>query len=292
MRALATLVFPVGLAVAAATAVPSPSPGEGDARAILDSMGKAADGIRDYTMVLLKQERRLKELEPEQRLQTKWASPQRVYFKALDGDSAGQEVLFSQGWNRDRLRAHKGSFPDITINLDPKGSWAMAHTHHPVTETSLGLLVGLILRGVEEAGKRHEGTLRLVAREQPMLGRACFRIELTSPSDTDVHVIRSGETLWDVAKQHGSDMFVLLYRNRDRGWKGPTDPRPGDRVLVPRYYASRVELWVDEETRLPLAVRIYAHDGALYERYEHHDLRVNVGLSERDFDPENPAYHF
>jgi len=288
VRALAALVLPLGLATAAA---PVPRPEEPDARAVLDSMGKAAAGIRDYTMVLVKQERRLDRLEPEQRLLAKWSAPQRVYFKALDGDNEGQEVVFVRGRNRDLLRAHKGSFPDITVNLHPNGSWAMAHTHHPVSETSLGLLVDLVLRTAAEAEKRREGTMRVAGREA-MLGRRCFRVELTSPSDVETHVVRSGETLWDVARQHRSDMFVLLYRNKDRGWKRAEDPRPGDRVLVPRYYASKVELWIDEETRLPLAVRIYAHDGALYERYEHHDLRVNVGLTDLDFDAANPAYHF
>jgi len=289
VRALAALVLPLGLAAVAASSAPTPD--EPGARAVLDSMGKAAAGIRDYTMVLLKQERRLKGLEPEQRLLTKWARPQRVYFKAMDGDNAGQEVLFVQGWNHDLIRAHKGSFPDIDVNLHPRGSFAMAHSHHPVTETCLGLLVDLILRGAAEGEKRGEGTARVVGREA-MLGRGCFRLELTSPPVGEVHVVRPGETLWDVAKQHGTDMFVLLYRNRDLGYKGPSDPRAGDRVFVPRYYGSKVELWVDEETRLPLAARIYAHDGALYERYEHHDLRVNVGLTDVDFDPDNRAYRF
>ena len=30
----------------------------------------------------------------------------------------------------------------------------------------------------------------------------------------------------------------------------------------------------------------------LYERYEHRELRVNVGLDDADFDPNNPAYDF
>jgi outer membrane lipoprotein-sorting protein len=87
-------------------------------------------------------------------------------------------------------------------------------------------------------------------------------------------------------------MYALLYRNREKGWKGPTSLRPGDRVFVPRYYAGKVTLWVDTKTRLPVAVRIYAHDGNLYERYEYHDLETNVGLKDPEFDPKNPAYDF
>jgi hypothetical protein len=284
---LAAIALPLGLLLASE---PDAAHAE-NARAILGSMEAAGERIRDYTMILVKQERRLDGLEPEQRMLAKWARPQRVYFKHLEGDHDGQEAIYSRGANRDRLRAHKGSFPDVTVDLDPRGARAMAQTHHPVTEASLLLLVELVLRDARNAEERREGTLRLVGRE-PMLGRPCFRIEMTYPADTSVHVVREGETLWDVAEKHGSDMFVVLVRNKEKRYRGPADPRPGDRLLVPRYYAGRVELWVDVETRLPLVARIYGHDGALYERYEHHELRTNVGLTDLDFDPANPVYDF
>jgi LysM repeat protein len=292
MRGLGLLI--ASLVVGLVLAAPSPPPpprSDPDPRAIVDSMVEAVDALRDYTMVLVKQELRLKGLEPEEHLLTKWARPQRVYFKTLDGPAKGQEALYVAGWNRDRLRAHKGSFPDLTVNLDPRGSLAMAHTHHPASEASIVLLARQIAGATAEAGRRGEGSLRLVSREEK-LGRPCFRLEVTSPPDGAVHVVAKGETLWDVASKHGSDMYVLLYRNRDRGYKGPADVRAGDSVFVPRYYAGKVDLWVDERTRLPLVVHIYAHDGALYERYEHRDLKPNVGLTDADFDPENPGYDF
>ncbi len=262
-----------------------------DPREILRSMGEAAAKLRDYTMTLHKQELRGDSLEPEQVLLEKWARPYRIYLKSVGDVQRGQEVLFVRGWNRDRIRAHKGSFPDVTLSLDPYGSWAMAHTHHPVTAVSLGSFVGILLENLEEADRRQEGSVREVG-EETLWGRPCYRLELESPAAATLHVLVKGETLWDVARECRQDMYVILHYNRDRGWRRAADPRPGDTVLVPRYYAGRVSLWVDEELRLPIRALIYDHAGSLYERYEHRDLRIDVGLTDRDFDPANPDYHF
>ena len=63
-------------------------------------------------------------------------------------------------------------------------------------------------------------------------------------------------------------------------------------MFVPRYYASKMVLWIDKELMLPIKAMIYDHYGKLYEVYEHHDLKVNVGLKAKDFDPKNKEYDF
>lgn len=209
-------------------------------------------------------------------------------MKSLDGDNAGQEVLYARGGNRGRLRAHKGSFPDVTLNLDPMGSWAMAHTHHPVTEASLLHVVDLVMADLREAQSRGEGSIRQLD-DEPVQGRRCHKLQLDAPPVTSQDRTRPGETLWDVARRNGAEMHVLLHANRGKGWKQAGDARAGSEVRVPRYYASRITLWIDAASYLPLRAVILDHDG---QRYEHRDLRVNVGLRPADFDPGNPDYDF
>jgi hypothetical protein len=43
---------------------------------------------------------------------------------------------------------------------------------------------------------------------------------------------------------------------------------------------------------LPLRAEIYDERGVIFERFEHRDLRVNVGLGPQDFSPRNPEYKF
>ena len=65
----------------------------------------------------------------------------------------------------------------------------------------------------------------------------------------------------------------------------PRDPRAG-------YYAYRVELFFDEEYKLPIRVVVYDWSDRLVEDYTYTDLRVNPGLTSIDFDPSNKEYGF
>jgi outer membrane lipoprotein-sorting protein len=58
------------------------------------------------------------------------------------------------------------------------------------------------------------------------------------------------------------------------------------------FYARRIVLYLSPALKLPLKVSIYDRAGQLLEDYEFHDLRINVGLSENDFEPRNPHYSF
>ena len=279
------LLLSVWLAAAAAPAH------DAAALAVLDSMASAAAAVNDYTMTLVKRERRGREMEPEETMAIRWQRPQRVYLKELAGPREGQEVLYAAGWNKNRLRAHKGSFPDISINLDPYGTTAMAHAHHPVPEVSLVGFVDLVMENVRKARAKGVGTIAVAGRET-LWGMPVTKLELTMPPTGTSPTIAKGQTLWDIAKATGQSMYVILHANRARGWRQADHPEPGDAVIVPDFYAGRLVLWVDDARHLPLQADLYDHEGALYEHYEHRDLAVNVGLTDADFDPKNPAYDF
>jgi Protein of unknown function (DUF1571) len=65
----------------------------------------------------------------------------------------------------------------------------------------------------------------------------------------------------------------------------PSDPDAG-------YYCHRVVVSFDLENRLPVRAVIYDWAEQLVEEYTYTQLRLNPGLTTRDFDPENPEYGF
>jgi hypothetical protein len=262
-----------------------------DAFAALERMQQATAGLRDYTMRLVKRELRGSVLSPEETIAIKWQRPQRIYLHELLGPRDGQEVLYVPGWNKNRIRVHNGTFPDFTMNLNPYGSLAMAHSHHPVPEVSLVHLTDLVLDNVRRARAKDVGTLT-VAGHETLFGRATVKLEATAPPTGKTPTLEKGETLWDIAKATGQSMYVILHANRARKWHQADHPERGDSVIVPDYYAGRLVVWIDEERQFPLQIDLYDHEGNLYEHYEHHDLKVNVGLTDADFDPKNPAYRF
>ena len=262
-----------------------------DALQALAAMEQAAAGVKDYTMMLVKRELRGKELDDEETMVVKWQRPQKIYLKEIEGPREGQEVLYATGWNKNRIKVHHGSFPGITLNLDPYGNLAMSHAHHAVPEISLVRFVDLVLDNVKRAQAKNVGTAAVVDHVT-LWGRSATKLEMTTPPTGTSPTIKKGETLWDVARATGQDMYVILHANLRRQWRQADHPEPGDAVIVPEFYAGRLVLWVDDELHLPLQADLFDHEGNLYEHYEHRDLKINVGLGPADFDPKNPAYHF
>ena len=115
---------------------------------------------------------------------------------------------------------------------------------------------------------------------------------MTTPPTGTSPTLAKGQTLWDLADASGQSMYVILHANARRGWTQADHAQPGDAVIIPDFYAGRMTLWVDEKLELPVQVDLYDHEGRLYEHYEHHDLKIDVGLGDSDFDPKNPAYNF
>jgi hypothetical protein len=293
MRPISGLAVACAVAAAAVAALPSPPAVRYDPEAVaaVAAMKTAAEALHAYTMVLVKRELFVDELEPEETMTVKWQRPQRIYLKETAGDHAGQEVLYAQGWNKNRIKVHPGTFPWFTLNLDPYGNVAMAHSHHAVPQVSLVQFVDLVADNLDRAQAKDTGRI-IVAGRATLWGRPTTVIEMTAPPTGTTPTLEKGETLWDVARATGQDMYVILHANRHRLWRQADHPEKGDAVLVPEFYAGRMVLWIDDELRLPIQADIYDHDGNLYEHYEHRELKVNVGLLDADFSPKNPAYHF
>lgn len=262
-----------------------------DARELLASMARAADGIRDYTVTVVRRVWREDALGPEERLFVKWARPDRTYVKRMSPPGEGREVLWVPGRNRDRLRATLGVWPNIDLNVDPFGRLALRDEYHPIDESSLVYLVETVIENFEKADRRREARA-WIEGEESILGRPCDRLHMEGPAGGTFEISRPGETVRDLAARLGVAVSTLLHANRDKRWKSVYDLDPGETVFVPGYYASRIEVWVDRETRLPLRVAIWDHEGRLFEQFEHRELTINPGLGDADFSPDNPAYGF
>jgi outer membrane lipoprotein-sorting protein len=58
------------------------------------------------------------------------------------------------------------------------------------------------------------------------------------------------------------------------------------------YYCHRAVVNIDSELKVPIKVQIFDATDALVEMYGYEDLRLNAGLTDKDFDPANAAYGF
>jgi hypothetical protein len=111
------------------------------------------------------------------------------------------------------------------------------------------------------------------------------------------HLIETVFDRWNAEMKAGETKVTIV-----------PNARVGDRVCTmiesahpqrhPRYLFHKVKLYFDQEHGLPIRFEAYdwpRRKGAaaeLVEEYTYHNLRLNPGLSEQDFNPSNPQYSF
>jgi outer membrane lipoprotein-sorting protein len=255
--------------------------------ALLEKSFNAMAAVHDYRGTLVKQELIGDELV-KQTIEFKFSRPFKVYVKYVD-PYAGREGIYVRGSNRNRLRAHKGSLPDIAVSLDPFGRVAMEDNHHPITSFGLERMLEVAAGNLRKAIERGDATLS-VSDGGVVRGEPTWRIDIESKAAGHYVTVRHAEDLWELATRVGQDMYVILHHND--GIDSPTDIGKGQRVFVPNYYARRGEYFIGKRTFVMLKAKSWDYNGQLYESYEYPNLELNPGLSERDFDHRNKAYNF
>ena len=256
---------------------------------IIETAEKTLAGTQDYTAKLLRQERFLDGMKNQLNF-FKFKKPFSVYLRFID-PFPGREVIFVRGWNDDEIKVHKGSFPDITVSLDPRGSRAMERSHHPITQFGFANTLKMASKNLNLARKRGEGEIK-VSDGGVVNGQPVWKIESRFPKGGHHVTAKDDETLWDISKRTGQDMYLLLYTNQDKKYDEPDDVDEGDRVFIPRYYGGRTEFHVTKNASIPVRVVIRDWQGRLYEQYDYTEVKLNVGLTGKDFDPDNQAYDF
>jgi outer membrane lipoprotein-sorting protein len=289
LLALPILFLLAWQAPAEEAAAPAPQgPAVPGVEEILQRCEAAIKPINDYTGYMDKQERFIGEMGGLEKTFFKFSRPFKVYIKFLNVHN-GREAIFVKGRNSNEVKVHKGTFPDINVNLDPQGGTAMEGNHHPITDFGLENTIRISAANLRKALKRGEGDFQ-VSDGGVVNGRPVWKIDAKLPKGGHYVTAKDDETLWDIARRTGQDMYLIMYSNKD--YDDPDDPDEGDKVFIPRYYGGRSELLVDKETYLPVKATTWDWNGRLYETYSYHGMKVNVGLTDKDFDPNNKEYNF
>ncbi len=235
---------------------PSPPPGDGESpSALIEKIWAKWRGVRDYTCVFIKQERVNGKLLPEQTIFMKARKqPFSIYMKWVGEVNRGQEALYVAGKNDGKLKVHPGGILGIfNLNLDPEGGRAMNHNRHPITEAGIGHSLLLIREELALSRKNKEG--EITALEKKAGEDSVFRCFRT----------------------------VLPAEKVKRGLK---------KASREEYYAAISEVCLDIGSLLPVSIAIYDSKGELLEKYGYREIKCNVGLTDRDFDPDNDEYSF
>jgi hypothetical protein len=94
--------------------------------------------VVDYTATVHQIQRVRGKLMPEEVLLYKFRRPNSVYIRWVGEVKNGGEVLYSEGWNNNKLLAHtSGILGVLSLSVDPGSREGMKETRHPVSESSI-----------------------------------------------------------------------------------------------------------------------------------------------------------
>ncbi|MEM6980170.1 MAG: DUF1571 domain-containing protein [Planctomycetota bacterium] len=231
-----------------------------------DALAKSEAQVRDYTATLVKRERIGQTLGEHEFMMVKIRNrkiaggqviqPFSVYIQFLKpAATKGREVIYVENQNNGKLIAHEGGMKGRflpTVSLPVDGMLAMRGQRYPMTEIGVENMI--------------------------------------------VKLIDRGETALQF-----DDVSADFFKNarvRDRVCTLLRVKQPTRRPELDFYQA---DVFLDDQLGLP--IRYIAYDwpapgspadalGGVIEEYNYLNLQLNVGLSDSDFDSNNPAYNF
>ncbi len=256
-------VHRVAASVLPATAGPAQPPLDVALRIARDGLARCRAEVQDYTATLVKRERvdgtlgehdyMFLKVRNRKVVDGKLVQPLSVYLTYLRPASVkGREVIYVEGKNDGNLIAHEGGF---------KGRFLPTV---PLPPTGI-----MAMRGQR------------------------YPITEIGIENLIVKLIERGET----ARQH-ADVTCTFRKNakvKDRVCTVLEVNQPNRHPELDFYQA---QVFIDDEFNLP--IRYVAYDWPrrqgeapqIIEEYNYIDLKLNVGLTDADFDPRNPQYNF
>ena len=151
--------------------------------------------VVDYTARIVSQVRLNGKLQPEQQMDCKIRHARTtgddlcgfsVYLKFVaPNSSAGQEVIWVDGWNDGNLVAHLTGWQNVVrIYLEPESTIAMRNSLHPIMDIGFRNLLAKVLEKGQQSRELGECEVN-VKRNIQIEGRKCVMLEVKHPVKQD-----------------------------------------------------------------------------------------------------------
>lgn len=243
--------------------------------------------VKTLTFHLYKSERlkgQMKEGEQDVKLNQ---SPFKVYLK-VQKPNEGAEVLYIEGANSGNARVYPGSFPYVTLNLDPDGSILRKDQHHSVKELGFKY-TGEVISTLHDKFKDKMSEYFQIVGEVEHKGRKCWKVTIDNKQYAyENYTVKSGEDILKIARRLKLNEYMLLEQNKLGSF---TSVKAGQVIKVPNSYCKSIEAYLDKETFLPIYQRMSDEHG-LVAIYEYTNLKVNPPIKPEEFTETYTGYKF
>lgn len=121
-------------------------------------------------------------------------------------------------------------------------------------------------------------------------GRKMYQMELINEYYQIIdYTVKPHEDVDNIAKKLNLNAYAIIELNKDVD--GYDDVDEGQVIKVPDHYAKSMSLLIDQETHLPLVIKVFDGKG-LYEKYEYNSISLNPIFAPNKFNMEYEQYNF
>jgi uncharacterized protein DUF1571 len=261
----------------------SPSSGQ-SAQEIINLMYQDAGNINGFVAEINKIER----VDDEYIVQLSSVKlnrqPYKVYIKQL-APKKGVEVLASKGG--EKAVVNLNSFPWINIYLDPYGTLMRRNQHHLVFDSGFDLMIKILKHELKDEGAHN----KLIRKEDIFWqGRKMHQIELVNNDYAIInYVVGKDEDVDIIAHKLNINAYAVIELNE--AIDDYDDVEEGQVIKVPNHYAKSMSLLIDQQTHLPLVIKVFDNKG-LYEKYEYNSIVLNPSFAHDEFTLQYAEYNF
>jgi outer membrane lipoprotein-sorting protein len=255
---------------------------------IVANMNKAVDNLRTAKFTIYGEEK-LKNgtMYISERNVKLNVAPQKVYFYTVRPDK-GLEVLWKNAPG-EKMIINPGGFPYITLKINPNSSVARKDAHHSIEDMGFKYVVGLVNYYMQNYGEklRSWATVKDTVQWQ---NHSCIHLVIDFKEYKPfTYTVKKNETLSTIAKKFHVNDYMILSMNKEPDDLEDVDE--GDNIVVPNFYGTRIEFYIDMKTWLPIRQLIYDQKG-IYEKYEFTNLIYNPVFKADEFSEDYSEYNF
>jgi outer membrane lipoprotein-sorting protein len=201
MMALVLLGVLYSSSVAASDAV--------DPHAIIQRMGRAYDGITDYTALFLKRERVNGTMQPLETIELRFQEPFKLYM-AWQEPYKGRVVTYIEGENDNKMLVNPGGVLQFDrLSLDPNSAMATRNAHHTIRQAGLRNTINLLMREYQR-GMQHNHMQLTLHGEAAVDQRPAYHLEFIGPQDKNAGYYAYRGEIW-VDKEHFLPTKLRIY---------------------------------------------------------------------------------
>ena len=249
---------------------------------LITRLTSAIQSLRTLRCVVDAEERIGRNYVPGHTLMKLSFSPFKAYLKG----QKNIEILYVTGQNSNEAWVYPGSFPYLTLSLNPTASLMRKGQHHTVLQAGFGTITDLLDNPTGPGGTAFTRSFRY-AGDTLVQGQSAHILRADYPQFRYVAYKASrNETIPSIASRFSCGEYRILERN---DLAVDSKIAEGQVVQVPNAYGRRIILVINSKTYLPISVTVY-DDRGLYEKYTFLNVIANQPIPAAEFTKNYKGY--